>query len=59
MVVFFRGEYNELSILCQNKVQNFGSETHLVEGNAHLPKSSGVFSQHEDYLEACRYRMGF
>ena len=57
MDVLLRGAYSELSIP-RNKVQKFRRETHLVEGNAHLPKSSGVLSQHEVYLEAWRHRMG-
>ena len=57
MVVFFRGEYSELSRPL-NKVQKFIRETHLVEGNAHLPKASGVLSQHDVYLEAWKHRLG-
>ena len=51
------GAYNELSSPL-NEVQKFGRKTHLVEKNAHLPKSSSVFSQHENYLEAWRYIVG-
>ena len=31
---------------------------HLVEGNAHLPKSSDVLSQHEVYLKDWRHIIG-
>ena len=57
MVVLFRGSYSELSIPL-NEVQKFRRETHFDEGNAHLPKSSGVFSHHEVYLEAFIHIMG-
>ena len=42
-----------------NKVEKIKRETHLIEGNAHLPKSSGVLSQHEVYLEAWRHIMDY
>ena len=58
MAILFRGAYSELSSPL-NKVQKFGRETHLVEGNAHLPKSSGALSHQQVYLEAWRHRMGY